>query len=382
LPSGVATRECYILEQPKGIIASITPWNYPIAIPVWHIAPAVLRGNCVLLKPSEEAPMTAYELSKDIHRAGFPTGVINIVFGADKAGNALAAHTEVNAIIFTGSSAVSQKLQHLCADNPWKSLASEAGGKNAMVVLDDANLDNAIESCALSWLKTTGQRCVSAERIIVQAGIYDALKKGLLDYAASKLLIDDPVCPQAAIPQGGVHIGPLISKAGMDKVLYYNKLSREEGATILLEGSRKTGGKFDKGWYVTPHLYEMPAFTKARVLHEEVFGPHACLIKVKDIDEAIEVHNATMFGLSVGYCITNIDSAHRLSLELQAGVGYQNAPCIGAEVHLPFGGVKASGNDRPSGRSLLDFVVHKVARTTQFGARIQTAYAVEDGRKG
>ncbi len=371
LPSQVDTRESEVLEIPKGVIACITPWNYPVAILVWHMIPSVLKGNAVVLKPSEETPLCAQELSKYIQQANFPPGVINMIQGDKKTGELL-VDSEIDAIVFTGSTSAAQKIQ-LKATPQGKTVACETGGKNAMIICDDANLELAIESTALSICKTTGQRCVSAERVIVMKNIYDSFKKGLVEKIKT-FKIGDPFAKE-------VLMGPLINQSAFDKVTKYNDLARKESKKVLLNGERVGS---NKGFFVSTMLYEMDAEQQKyhQLLREEVFGPHAALIKVKNLEQAIQVHNDTDFGLSAGYLTTNIDTARILEKELLAGVGYLNGPCIGAEVHLPFGGLKLSGNGNPSGDSLLHFVVHHVARTKCYGNKIKTAYSVENPKKG
>ncbi|MBI5066466.1 aldehyde dehydrogenase family protein [Candidatus Woesearchaeota archaeon] len=369
-PSQVDTRESEVLEIPKGVMACITPWNYPMAIPVWHMMPSVLKGNTVILKPSEETPLCAQEIFKYIQKANFPPGVINMIQGGKTTGKFL-VENNVDAIIFTGSTNVAQKIQAI-AIQKGKTVACETGGKNAMIVCDDANLELAIESTALSICKTTGQRCVSAERVIVMENIYDSFKKGLVEKIKS-FKIGDPF-------EKEVLMGPLINQNAVDKVTKYNDLARSEGR-VLLNGERVGNSK---GYFISTMLYEMDAEQQRfhNLLNEEVFGPHAAIIKVKNLEEAIKIHNDTDFGLSAGYLTTNIDTARILEKELKVGVGYLNGPCIGAEVQLPFGGLKLSGNGNPSGGYLLNFVVHHVARTRCYGSKIKTAYGIEDPKKG
>ncbi len=371
LPSQVDTRESEILEIPKGVLACITPWNYPIAIPVWHMIPSILKGNTVVLKPSEETPLCAQELFKYIQQANFPPGVVNMIQGGKKTGEEL-VNSNIDAIVFTGSTSAAQKIQ-FSAIQKGKTVACETGGKNAMVICDDANLELAIESTALSICKTTGQRCVSAERVIVMENIYDAFTAGLIEKIKT-FKIGDPF-------EKEVLMGPLINQTALDKVMNYNELARSQSKKILFNGERVGS---DKGFFISTMLYEMDAAQQRYhpLLRKEVFGPHAAIMKVKDLAQAIQVHNDTDFGLSAGYLTTNIDTARILEKELLAGVGYLNGPCIGAEVHLPFGGVKLSGNGNPSGDSLLHFVVHHVSRTKCYGNKIKTAYGVEDSKKG
>ena len=366
ISSEVAAKDAYILRKPKGVMAVITPWNFPFAIPLWLMGPSLVEGNTVVFKPSEETPATAHRLVELMAEAGFPEGVVNLIQGiGEEAGPPLVAHPGVEAVLFTGSFEVGQFIRKTCAESEHRLAVCEMGGKNALIVLADAKMDLAVNAGILSAFKTTGQRCVSAGRILIEEPIYEEYCAHFTQ-KAQRIRFGDPLDPS-------VFMGPLINEAGAAKVLRYNQRAREDGAEVLLDGGRDEGDGFGRGHFMTPFVYKMAPDAGSPVLREEVFGPHVALVPVRDIDHAIAVYNDTPFGLSCSVITESFRSARRIQRECDFGLGYVNLPTIGAEVHLPFGGVKRSGTGMPSAATLIDAVTHRVAWTVNNAETIEMA---------
>ena len=362
--SEIAEKDSFMRRKPKGVVAVIAPWNFPLAIPLWMIAPSLAEGNTVVFKPSKESPCTAHRLAECIQEAGIPPGVINIVYGSgEKCGTLLVRHPDVSVVLFTGSSEVGQQVQKICAESTDKMCACEMGGKNAIIVLDDADMDLAVNAAVVSAYKTTGQRCTSASRIIVHKSRLKEFEKKFVKMS-QMIRIGNPLDPD-------VFTGPLINETQLNKVLRYNQLARDEGARVLLDGRRLSDGELENGYYLSPFVYRMTHRHDCRVLREEVFGPHVAVIPVKDLDQAIEVYNDTDFGLSCSVITEDFRKAREVRDRCEYGLGYVNLPTIGAEVHLPFGGVKKSGTGLPSASTLIDVVTHRTAWTINYAREIK-----------
>jgi aldehyde dehydrogenase (NAD+) len=330
------------------------------------LGPSLLEGNTVVFKPSEETPMTGQRLVELFGEAGFPSGTINLVHGVgEQAGDALARHDDVDVVCFTGSYEVGSHIRRLCAEHDHKTCALEMGSKSAVIVCEDARLDLAVRATLLSAFKTTGQRCVSAGRAIVHGRLIDRFAKELVN-EAKRLRFADPFDPSA-------FAGPLVNEAGVEKVETYNQLARDEGADVLLAGGRLADDSHTGGWFMSPFIYRQQYKTGLRTIREEVFGPHLAIIPCRDDDEAIRIYNDTPSGLSVAFITEDYRRWRRLREECDFGMAYVNLPCIGAEVHLPFGGVKRSGNGQPSAAALVDAVTHRVAFTVNHDTQIQMA---------
>lgn len=354
--SEIAGKDLYVRRKPRGVVAVITPWNFPFAVPLWMLAPSLLEGNTAVFKPSEETPETGERLVKLFIEAGFPPGVINLIHGlGEVAGDALARHQDVDVVAFTGSYEVGSKIRMLAAQCDHKTCACEMGSKSAVIVCEDADLDLAASAAVLSAFKTSGQRCVSAGRMIVHEKVFDRFAEKFLDYAR-RVRFGDPFDPDS-------FAGPLINEAGVNKVLYYNQLARDEKATVLLEGGRLSDAEHVGGYFMSPFVYRQQHKPGLRTIREEVFGPHAALVPFGSDDEAIHIYNDTPYGLSMAVCTEDYRRWRLYRDECDYGMGYVNLPCIGAEVHLPFGGVKRSGNGQPSAAALVDAVTHRTAFT-------------------
>jgi aldehyde dehydrogenase (NAD+) len=364
--SEIPAKDAYILRKPKGVIACIAPWNFPVAIPLWLVLPSVLAGNTVVYKPSEETPICSHRLAELFHEAGFPPGVINVIHGTgEEAGDPLVKHPDVAAVLFTGSRAVGKYIQQVCASDLYKFAATEMGGKNAVIVLEDANLDIAVPAAILSAFKTSGQRCVSAGRLIVDKKIEPEFTKRFLE-AVERIRIGSGLGED-------VFMGPLINEGGAEKWETHNKKAIEEGAEVLVEGKRLTEGDFSCGHFVSPFVYRMQYRPGTFSLREEAFSPHVAIIPVDGLEQAVEVYNDTDYGLAMAVITEDYRKWRYVRNHAEFGLGYVNLPSIGAEVHLPFGGVKASGNGNPGAEGILEAVTHRVAFTVNHADEIVLA---------
>lgn len=363
--SEIAEKDAFVRRKPWGVAAIITPWNFPFAVPLWMLGPSLLEGNTVVFKPSEETPAIGQRLLELFEEAGFPPGVVNLVHGDGTTGEALVRHPGVNIVLFTGSYEVGRRIQELSASLPDRIVACEMGSKSAVIVCEDARLDLAVTCALLSAFKTSGQRCVSAGRILVAQNLFDRFAERFVALA-QRLRIGHPL-------QEENFTGPLINEAAVRKVTYYNDLARREGATVLYEGGRLTEGDYARGWYLAPFIYRLEHRSEARCLREEVFGPHVALIPFHTDEEAIRIYNDTDYGLSLAVITEDYRRMRLFREECEYGMGYVNLPCIGAEVHLPFGGVKKSGNGHPSAAGLIETVTHKIAWTVNHALEVKMA---------
>lgn len=366
IASELPEKDAFMRRKPRGVVAVITPWNFPFAIPLWMLGPSLIEGNTAVFKPSEETPAIGQRLIELFEEAGFPPGVVNLVHGlGEEAGDALARHPEVDTVCFTGSYEVGQQIQEICAGDFRKIAACETGSKSSVIILDDALMEIALPAAVLSALKTSGQRCVSAGRLLVHRKRIDEFAEKFVE-RAGRVRIGDPL-------DESVFMGPLINEAAVEKVLRYNQLARDEGVEVLLEGGRLESDEFSQGWFLSPFVYRVEHGSHVRSIREEVFGPHVALIPFDDVQQAAEIYNDTDYGLSMAVITEDYRKARYLRDECDYGLGYYNLPCIGAEVHLPFGGVKKSGNGRPSAAALVDAVTHKTAWTVNHSTEIQMA---------
>ncbi len=365
LASEIADKDAFLRRKPWGVVAVITPWNFPFAVPLWMLGPSLVEGNTAVFKPSEDTPAIAQRMMELFEEAGFPPGVVNLVHGAAEAGEALVRHPEVNVVLFTGSYEVGHRIQQISADFFDRIVAAEMGSKSAVIVCEDARLDLAVTSAVISAFKTSGQRCVSASRILVHEKLIDRFAEQFVA-TARRLRIGDPL-------DGGNFTGPVIHRDAVNKVLKYNELAAKEGATVLLAGGPLTGGSHAKGCYLSPFIYRVEHRPGVRVLREEVFGPHVAVVPFRSNEEAVKIYNDTEYGLSMAVITDNYRTMRYFRDECEYGMGYVNLPCIGAEVHLPFGGVKKSGNGHPSAAGLIETVTHKTAWTVNYAEEVKMA---------
>jgi aldehyde dehydrogenase (NAD+) len=365
LSSEIAEKDAYMRRKPWGVVAVITPWNFPFAVPLWMLGPSLLEGNTAVFKPSEDTPAIGQRLAELFQEAGFPPGVLNLIHGDAVAGEALVRHPGVNVVLFTGSYEVGHRIQQLSAEHYDRIVACEMGSKSAVIVCEDARLDLAVTCGIISAFKTSGQRCVSAGRILVAENIFDRFAEKFVA-TAKRLRVGDPL-------NAGNFTGPVIHRAAVEKVERYNDLARREGATVLLDGSRLTSGEHARGCYLAPFVYRIEERPGIRCIREEVFGPHVALIPFKTNADAVRIYNDTEYGLSLAVITEDYRAMRYFRDECEYGMGYVNLPCIGAEVHLPFGGVKKSGNGHPSAAGLLETVTHKTAWTVNHAEEVKMA---------
>jgi acyl-CoA reductase-like NAD-dependent aldehyde dehydrogenase len=336
-----------ITREALGVVGLITPWNFPIAIPAWKIAPALAYGNTVVVKPADLVPGSTWALVDILHRAGLPKGVLNLVIGrGSEVGAVLLEHPDVAAISFTGSVATGQKVAAACiASRPMKKFQLEMGGKNPLVVLDDADLKVAVECAANSAFFSTGQRCTAASRLIVTSGIHNKFVEALTERMRG-LKVDDAV-------KAGTDIGPVVDQSQLDQDLKYIAIGRDEGAKLAFGGELLN--RDAPGFYLQPALFTDVSNTM-RIAREEIFGPVAAVIRVKDYAEALATANDTEFGLSSGICTTSLKYASDYKRNSEAGMVMVNLPIAGVDYHVPFGGRKGSSfGAREQGRYAAEF---------------------------
>jgi alpha-ketoglutaric semialdehyde dehydrogenase len=364
-PSELRDKFNMSVRQPIGVIGVITPWNFPIAIPSWKITPALVCGNTIVFKPATDTPLLGERFVELLIEAGVPSGVINIVHGGGGAvGDRLVRHPDVPVITLTGSRETGVEVMRNAAEN-LKHVHLELGGKNAIIVLDDADLDLAVEGIVWSAFGTSGQRCTAASRVIVQQGAYDELQKRLV--AAAESLRLGPGWEQ------GVDVGPVINERALEKIHSYTEIGKDEGATLLTGGEVAGGDGLGDGNFYRPTIFG-DVDPQMRVAQEEIFGPTTALIPVRDVDEAIRVSNGIEYGLSSSIFTRDVNTAFRAMRDLEAGITYINAGTIGAEVHLPFGGTKNTGNGhREAGQAALDVFTEWKSIYVDYSGKLQKA---------
>jgi len=364
-PSELRDKFAMSVRMPVGVCGMITPWNFPMAIPSWKLFPALMCGNTCVIKPAEDTPLSTFNLVEMLLEAGLPEGVVNIVTGyGPEAGAPLVAHPEVDAISFTGSSEVGRIVGQTAAGF-FKPCSLEMGGKNAMIVLEDANLDLALDGAVWGSFGTSGQRCTATSRIIVQKSIVGEFTRRLVERAQA-LRVGDGLNAQ-------VEMGPQINQQQVETSARYTGIAEKEGAQLLTGGKRLSGDGLDKGFFFSPTVFGGVG-AGMRIAREEVFGPVVSLIECDSFDQAIGFANGIQYGLSTALYSRNVNLAFKAMRDLEAGITYINAPTIGAEVHLPFGGVKQTGNGhREGGTGALDFYTSWKAVYVDYSDRLQRA---------
>jgi acyl-CoA reductase-like NAD-dependent aldehyde dehydrogenase len=365
VPSELRDKFAMMVRQPIGVVGLITPWNFPVAIPTWKLFPALVCGNTVVFKPAEDTPACATRLVQIFEEAGLPPGVINLVHGfGPEAGQPIVEDERVRMLSFTGSSVVGREIASR-AGRSLKKVMLELGGKNAMIVLPDADLDLALEGALWGAFGTTGQRCTATSRIILHRDIADEFT-GRLITQAKTLRIGFGLEP-------GIQVGPLINEKQLETVDNYTKIGQQEGAELLLGGKVLTGDPYDRGYFYPPTIFGGVNY-RMRIAQEEIFGPTVAIMPVTSYDEAITVANSTEFGLSSSIYTRDINTAFRAVQDLEAGITYVNAPTIGAEIQLPFGGVKATGNGhREAGTSAIKEFTEIKAIYLDYSGKLQRA---------
>jgi aldehyde dehydrogenase (NAD+) len=371
VPSELRAKWAMAFRRPIGVAGIITPFNFPLAVPTWKIFPALLAGNAVVWKPSEDVPHTANLLVEVLLEAGLPPEAIQLVHGAGAtAGAALVEHPDVALVSFTGSTATGSKIGEACGRTHTR-LSLEMGGKNAMIVLEDADLDLALDGALWGAFGTTGQRCTATSRLILDERIHDRLLERVCERAARLRL-----GPGLA---ADTEVGPLIHEAARAKVERYVEVGKEEGAAVAIGGERPADPSLGRGWFYRPTVLAgvRPGM---RVEQEEIFGPVLSVIRVADLDEAIRVNNGVRYGLSSAIYTRDVNRAFRAMEALDTGITYVNAPTIGAEAHLPFGGVKQTGNGhREGGWAVYDFYTETKVVYVDYSGRLQRAQIDTEG---
>ena len=346
-PSELPNTVAYTVRRPLGVVAIITPWNFPIAIPAWKMAPALICGNTLVFKPASLTPFSAVKLVEIFEEAGLPPGVMNLITGpGGSVGNALVESPEVRGISFTGSTEIGTGIYAAGAQR-LKKVQCEMGGKNAVILLADADLDKALGGIVQGAFGSTGQRCTATSRVIVEEGVYDTFMEQLLE-RTGQLKIGDGL-------DEDTDISPLSSQSQLDTVMNYIGIGAEEGAHLAYGGHALSGGEFDRGYYVEPTIFT-DVTPDMRIAQEEIFGPVLTVFKAKDLDDAVQISNNVQFGLSSSVYTRDLPLAYRYINTVEAGMVHVNAPTLGGEVHLPFGGLKASGiGQREQGVEAVDF---------------------------
>jgi len=364
-PSELRDKFNMSVRQPIGVVGVITPWNFPIAIPSWKMLPALVCGNTVVFKPATDTPTLGERFVELLVEAGVSAGVVNIVHGGGgEVGNALVQHPDVPVISLTGSRETGVEVMRNAADH-LKHIHLELGGKNAIIVLDDADLDLAVEGIVWSAFGTSGQRCTAASRVIVQEGAYEELQSRLVK-AAEKLRLGPGW-------EEGVDVGPVINKGALEKIDSYTTIGKDEGAKLLTGGEVAGGNGLGDGYFYRPTIFG-DVDPGMRIAQEEIFGPTTALIRAKDVDEAIRVSNGIKYGLSSSIFTRDVNKAFRAMRDLEAGITYINAGTIGAEVHLPFGGTKDTGNGhREAGQAALDVFTEWKSIYVDYSGKLQKA---------
>ncbi len=365
VPSELRNKWAMTMRQPFGVVGCITPWNFPVAIPSWKIFPAIMAGNTVVFKPAEDTPLCALRFVEALEEAGLPGGVVNVVFGfGEDAGAAIVEHPDVAAIYFTGSVDTGRIVSETCG-RLLKKCSLELGGKNAIVVLADADLDLAVDGALWGAFGTSGQRCTASSRLIVERDVLGDFTERLLGRARGLRLgdgLDD-----------NVDVGPVINETQLRRIDEYTSIGRDEGATLALGGEVARDGALAEGFFYRPTVFT-DVKPQMRIAQEEIFGPTTAVIPVRDLDDALAAANSTSYGLSLSVYTNDLRKAFRAIHELQSGIVYVNAPTIGAEIQLPFGGTKNTGNGhREAGGHVLDEFSEWKSIYIDYSGRLQRA---------
>ena len=364
VPSELRDKFAMSVRQPLGVCSVITPWNFPMAIPSWKIAPALVCGNTVVFKPASLTPLSAINFCNVLVEAGLPKGVVNLVTGGPDVGTTLSTHQDVSVVSFTGSSAVGRIVNQNAAPD-FTRVHLEMGGKNVIMVMDDAQLDLVVEGCVWGGFGTTGQRCTAASRVVVHEKVYDSFVEQFARRAGALRVgngLDD-----------GVQMGPVVSEGQLETVMKYVAIGRQEGARLITGGRRLESGTYARGYFHEPTIFA-DVDPSMRIAQEEIFGPVVSVIRCRSLDEAIAIGNNVPYGLSASVYSRDVNTAFTVMRDMNTGIVYVNAPTIGAEVHLPFGGTKATGNGhREAGTAALDVFSEWKSIYVDFSGKLQRA---------
>lgn len=365
VPSELPNKFAMAVRQPIGVVGVITPWNFPVAIPSWKIFPALVAGNTVVFKPATETPLCALRLVEILEEAGLPPGVVNFVTGmGSKVGMAIVEDPRVRAISITGSTEVGKRVAGRCGEL-MKRISCELGGKNAICVMDDADIELAVEGALWGGFGTTGQRCTAASRVIVHRKRYEEFQKKFVE-----------ACKTLKVGYGldaNVTVGPVVNKSQLNSVHEYVEIGKKEGAKLIFGGNILTDGALADGCFHEPTVFA-DVKPSMRIAQEEIFGPVVAVIPVDSFEEMLEVANGTDYGLSLSMYTRDVNRAFKAMEELESGIVYINAPTIGAEIQLPFGGIKQTGNGhREAGTTAIDQFTEWKAIYIDYSGRLQKA---------
>jgi acyl-CoA reductase-like NAD-dependent aldehyde dehydrogenase len=364
VPSELRNKFAMSVRQPLGVCAIITPWNFPMAIPSWKIMPALVCGNTVVFKPSSNTPLSALNFLNVLIEAGVPKGVVNMITGDADVGTAMTTDPRVAVVSFTGSTAVGRQVNQAAAPT-FKTVHLEMGGKNVVMIMDDANLELAVDGCLWGGFGTTGQRCTAASRVVVHEKVYKAFVDEFVARAKA-LVVGDGLRPET-------QMGPSNSAPQLDTVMKYVRIGQDEGATLATGGHRLDRDAYAKGFFHEPTVFTDVDPTM-RIAREEIFGPVVSIVRCKSLDEAVAIGNGVEYGLSASIYTQDINRAFQAMRDLYTGIFYVNAPTIGAEVHLPFGGTKNTGNGhREAGIAALEVFSEWKSIYIDFSGRLQRA---------
>lgn len=365
VPAELPNKFAVAVREPAGVIAAITPWNFPFAIPTWKLMPALVTGNTVVFKPAEDTPLMAVRLVEILMEAGLPDGVVNVVHGyGEEAGAPLVEHPDVDLVTFTGSTEVGRMVSVACA-KAGKKCSLEMGGKNPIIVMDDANLDLALDGSVWSAFGTSGQRCTAASRLIVHEAVAKRFAERLAD-RASKLRLGPGL-------EETTDVGPVINEDQLKRIHAYTDIGKKEGAELLVGGDIAKEGALASGYFYKPTVFASVKPTM-RIAQEEIFGPTTAIVPVTSLEEAIKVANDVKYGLSAAIFTSDINKAFRAMSDLRTGLVYINAGTIGAEIQLPFGGTKGTGNGhREAGTAALDVVTEWKSVYIDYSGKLQKA---------
>ncbi len=364
-PSEMVSKFDMTVRQPLGVCSFITPWNFPLAIPSWKTMPALVCGNTVVIKPATDTPLSVAHFVRICHEEGLPPGVLNMVTGSGATvGEALINHPNVRVVSFTGSTEIGRRVSEACAPT-FKHVCLEMGGKNVQIVMDDADLELAVDGALWGAFGTTGQRCTATSRLVCHQDVVEQFISMLVQ-RAQNLRIGNGL-------DESTQMGPLINQAQLDTVLNYVEIGQQEGARLVTGGQRLTGGDYDRGFFVRPAVFT-GVTRQMRIWREEIFGPVLSVATCRTFEEAVELANDTSYGLSASIYTRNINQAYTAMRDVYTGIFYVNAPTIGAETHLPFGGTKETGNGhREAATAALDVFSEWKSVYVDFSGTLQRA---------
>ena len=362
-PSELPDKFAMSVRAPIGVCGCITPWNFPLAIPSWKLAPALVAGNTVVFKPAEDTPLIGHRFAELLIDCGLPPGVLNVVHGAGETGAAIVDHPDVDLISFTGSCDVGRQVACGCGDT-FKRVSLEMGGKNAILVMEDADLNLAVDGAVWGAFGTSGQRCTASSRLLVHKAVYREFTDRLVD-RANNLQLGDGL-------QESTDVGPVINETQLRRIHEYTEVGKSEGAKLLCGGEIASEGDLKNGWFYHPTVFA-DVNPNMRVAQEEIFGPTTCVIPIDGLDEGLEVINGVKYGLSSSIYTADVNRAFRAMRDIEAGIVYVNASTIGAEVHLPFGGIRQTGNGHREGGHVLDIFTEWKSIYIDYSGKLQRA---------